>query len=131
MLETVNSLRIGGGRLFNCTEVEKNLIVAIIKQGFLDLHSKKQKLRDDAAAWLQSEDAYCYAEILGLDGEVLMRGVKYHLQLAGVSGNDSEPSRDVWSRGMIRTGAGGGQLSELATSQQLDLFFDSLGEVSA
>lgn len=126
-----NDLRIGGGRLINCTEVEKNLIVAIIKQGFLDLHSKKQKLRDDAAAWLQSEDAYCYAEILGLDGEVLMRGVKYHLQLAGVRSSDSEPSRDNWSRGMIRTGAGGGPLSELVTSQQLDLFVESLGGVFA
>lgn len=128
MQPTTNRVQIGGSRLLNCTVVEKNLIVAIIKQGFLDLHSKKQKLRDDAATWLQSEDAYCYAEILGLDGEVLIRGVKYHLKLAGICDGKAGGPRDTWSRGMIKTKTMDGQLSGLVAHRQLNLFVDGLGE---
>lgn len=74
---------IGGGSLFNCSVPEKRLIAAIFEQSFRDLHSTNTELREDAAWWLQSKHAAMYAEILGLDGEVLLRGVMYHLEQIG------------------------------------------------
>ncbi len=64
------------------TYSQKRLFAAILNQGFLDLKSTKSKLRSDAEAFLSSKYAYKYAEILGIDGEVLQRGVQQHLRNA-------------------------------------------------
>ncbi|GLR63931.1 hypothetical protein [Marinospirillum insulare] len=62
------------------TYSQKRLFAAILNQGFLDLKSTKSKLRNDAEVFLSSKYAYKYAEILGIDGEVLQRGVQKHLK---------------------------------------------------
>lgn len=62
------------------TYSQKRLFAAILNQGFLDLKSTKSKLRADAQQFLTSKYAYKYAEILGIDGEVLQRGVQKHLK---------------------------------------------------
>lgn len=62
------------------TYSQKRLIAAILNQGFLDLKSTKSKLRADAQRFLASKNAYKYAEILGIEGEVLQKGVQKHLR---------------------------------------------------
>lgn len=75
------------------TYSQKRLFAAILNQGFLDLKSTKSKLRSDAEAFLSSKYAYKYAEILGIDGEVLQRGVQQHLK--NRKANNVEPFNPV------------------------------------
>lgn len=73
---------IGGGRLLQCSLAEKKLVAAIINQSFLDIHSQNCRIKTEAIEWLHSERAFHYAEMLSIDGEVLLKGVMYHIELA-------------------------------------------------
>lgn len=62
------------------TYSQRRLFAAILNQGFLDLKSTKSKLRIDAQIFLASKYAYKYAEVLGINGEVLQMGVQKYLK---------------------------------------------------
>lgn len=58
----------------------RKLYSAILEQGFRDLHSASYRVRTDAIRWLKSPTAAQYAELIGLDGEVLAKGIRLHSQ---------------------------------------------------
>lgn len=77
-----------GSKLLGPSLSERRLIGAIIEQSFRDIHSVDDRLRISAIRWLSSPVAVQYAEIVGIDGDVLARGVRRHMEISASKGRD-------------------------------------------